>query len=55
MEFPAFRDMSVLYITVEVGFVDGISAATMPMGTPTSIIPLLSSSPIIPTVFMSFM
>ena len=55
MELPALRQIRVLYITVDVGFVEGISAATMPIGTPTSMMPFSSSSPMMPMVFMSLM
>ncbi len=53
MAFPDFREISVLYITVEVGLVDGINAATTPTGTPISQIPCPSSSRSIPTTFRS--
>ena len=53
MELPALTDIIVLYITVEVGFVEGISAATIPTGTPISISPLSRSSRIITTAVMS--
>ena len=53
MAFPAFREMMLLYRTVEVGFVEGISAATTPMGTATSKIPAAGSSRMMPTVFIS--
>ena len=36
MAFPAFREMRDLYITVEVGLVEGISAAITPTGTAIS-------------------
>lgn len=50
MAFPAFRAISVLKITVDVGLVEGISPAITPTGTATSISLLLSSSLRIPTV-----
>ena len=33
MAFPAFKEIRDLYITVDVGFVDGIRATTTPTGT----------------------
>lgn len=41
MAFPALMEIILLYIAVEVGLVDGIRAATTPIGTPISQIPLL--------------
>ena len=55
MALPALMEIRHLYITVEVGLVDGISAATTPIGTPTSMIPFAPSSRITPTVFISLM
>ena len=55
MAFPALREISDLYITVDVGLVDGIRAATTPMGTATSIRPRAVSSRRMPTVFISRM
>ena len=43
-------EIMLLYITVEVGFVEGIRAATTPMGTATSMSRFSLSSLIIPTV-----
>ena len=53
MALPALIEIIDLYIVVDVGFVDGINAATTPIGTPTSISPFCLSSLMIPTVFMS--
>ena len=53
MPLPAFRLISALYMTVEVGLVEGMIAATTPMGTPISMIPCSLSSQSNPTVFMS--
>ena len=39
MALPALIEIIDLYIVVDVGFVDGINAATTPIGTPTSISP----------------
>ena len=55
MALPALSEMSDLYITVEVGFVDGMIAATMPMGTAISRILFSRSSLMTPIVFMSLM
>ena len=49
--FPALMEMIALYITVDVGFVEGIIPATTPTGTPTSIILFSLSSFKIPIVF----
>ena len=54
MAFPALMEMMLLYMTVEVGFVDGISAATTPIGTPISVTFVSSFSLKTPTVFMFF-
>ncbi|CDA91275.1 unknown [Firmicutes bacterium CAG:238] len=51
MAFPAFKEIKDLYITVDVGFVDGIRATTTPTGTATSKKRPALSSRIIPTVF----
>ena len=53
MAFPALMEIILLYIAVEVGLVDGIRAATTPIGTPISQIPLSLSSLKSPTVFKS--
>ena len=55
MAFPAFREMSVLYMTVDVGFVLGMSATTTPTGTATSMVLLTGSSARTPMVFISLM
>ncbi|VIM63694.1 Uncharacterised protein [Clostridioides difficile] len=52
--FPAFRDIIVLYITVDVGFVEGIRPATTPTGVAISIVFASLSSLIIPIVFVFF-
>ena len=49
------RFLRALKIAVEVGFVQGIMAATTPMGSATSKIPCAGSSRIIPTVFRLLM
>ena len=55
MALPAFSEMMDLYMAVEVGFVEGISAATTPMGTPTSKMPRALSSRSTPTALISRM
>ena len=55
MALPAFRAMMLLYMAVEVGLVEGMRAATTPMGTPTSIRPLWGSSRRMPTAVISRM
>ena len=51
--FPPFKAISALYMTVEVGLVEGINPATTPTGTPTSITLFSLSSFKIPTVRIS--
>ena len=53
MAFLVFRQISVLKIAVEVGFVVGITAATSPIGSATFFIPYAVSSSITPQVFVS--
>ena len=53
MAFPAFSEMMLLYMAVEVGLVEGMRAATTPMGTPTSISPSRWSSRRTPTAVIS--
>ena len=55
MALPALMEIRLLYITVEVGLVEGISAATTPMGTPISVSPRSGSERSTPTVRMSRM
>ena len=55
MALPALMEMRALYMVVEVGFVEGIRAATTPTGTPTSQMPFSGCSRRMPTVFRSFM
>src|SRR5699024_4724817 len=53
MAFLVFRQISVLKIAVDVGFVVGITAAMRPMGSATFLIPYAGSSSITPHVFVS--
>lgn len=53
MAFPAFSEMMLLYMAVEVGLVEGMRAATTPMGTPTSISHSRWSSRRTPTAVIS--
>ena len=49
--FLVFKDIKVLNIAVDVGFVVGITAAITPIGSATFFIPKDSSSSITPQVF----
>ena len=51
--FLVFRQINVLKIAVEVGFVVGITAATRPIGSAIFLIPNALSSSITPQVFVS--
>ena len=51
--FLVFKEISVLKIAVEVGFVVGITAATIPIGSASFLIPYALSSSITPQVFVS--
>ena len=48
-----FKEISVLKIAVDVGFVVGITAATSPIGSAIFLIPYAGSSSITPQVFVS--
>ena len=50
--FLVFKQIKVLKIAVEVGFVVGITAATNPIGSATFLIPNAGSSSITPHVFV---
>src|SRR5215216_4732301 len=53
MAFFALTEIRVLYITVEVGFVLGVNAATTPMGQAMSYVCFCGSLRITPTVGIS--
>src|SRR5215211_2521678 len=53
--FLAFTEINVLYIVVEVGFVEGVNAATTPIGQAMSYVPFCGSLRITPTVGISLM
>ena len=50
--FLVFKQISVLKIAVDVGFVVGITAATSPIGSAIFLIPYALSSSITPQVFV---
>ena len=50
--FLVFREIRVLKIAVDVGFVVGITAPTTPIGSATLIVPKLSSLSIMSQVFV---
>ena len=51
--FLVFKDINVLNIAVDVGFVVGITAAIIPIGSAIFVIPKASSFSITPHVFVS--
>ena len=51
--FLVFKQINVLKIAVDVGFVVGITAATSPIGSATFLIQYAVSSSITPQVFVS--
>src|SRR5215216_7210566 len=53
--FFALTAIKVLYIVVEVGFVEGVKAATTPIGQAMSYVPFCGSLRITPTVGISLM
>jgi hypothetical protein len=53
MPFLVFKQMSVLNIAVDVGFVVGMTAAITPIGSAILFIPKEASSSITPQVFSS--
>src|SRR5689334_22062814 len=53
--FFAFTAISILNIVVEVGFVEGVNAATTPIGHAISYVPFCGSLRITPTVGISLM
>src|SRR5215217_7661568 len=53
--FFALTEINVLYIVVDVGFVDGVNAATTPIGQAISYVPFCGSLRITPTVGISLM
>jgi len=54
IEFLPLTALRILLTGVAAGFVDGVTAPTMPTGFAISIIPFCLSSPITPTVFTPF-
>ncbi len=53
MALRVFKQINVLKMAVEVGFVVGMTAATRPIGSATFLIPNAASSSITPHVFVS--
>src|SRR5215216_5616403 len=51
--FLAFTEINVLYIVVDVGLVEGVNAATTPIGQAMSYVPFWGSLRITPTVGIS--